>query len=83
MKLQKFEFDVSTHARKCTKHLTTNFLRIFKKREPSTKFYAVFDIFSRTYEFKKFLLIKLCPDVSDVIHANNNNNNNNNNKIFI
>ena len=54
MKLQKFEFDVSTHARKCTKHLTTNFLRIFKKREPSTKFYAVFDIFSRTYEVKKF-----------------------------
>ena len=43
-------------------------LHIFK--EPFTKFYVCFDHFSWTYEVAKFLMIKLCLDVIDVIHVN-------------
>ena len=40
------------------------------KKEPSTKFYGIFDYFWQTYEITKFWTIKLCLDVSDVIHVN-------------
>ena len=30
------------------------------EKEPSAKFYGVFDYFSRTYEVRKFEKIKLC-----------------------
>ena len=35
-----------------------------------TKFYGVFNHFSRTYEVQKFWIIKLCIQVSDIIHVN-------------
>ena len=40
------------------------------EKEPSTQFHGIFDHFSPTYEIRKFLMIKLCIGVSDVIHAN-------------
>ena len=39
------------------------------KKNPS-KFNGVFDHFSQIYEVTKFQMIKLCLDVSDVIHTN-------------
>ena len=44
------------------------FVNLMKKK-PS-KFNGVFDHFSQIYEVTKFQMIKLCLDVSDVIHAN-------------
>ena len=38
------------------------------EKKPSLKLYGVFDHFSRTYEFAKFLMNKLYLDLSDVIH---------------
>ena len=31
---------------------------------------GVFNYFSRTYEDTRFLMIKMCPHISNVIHAN-------------
>ena len=39
-------------------------------KEPFVQFYGSSDHFSGTYEVAKFQMIKLCLDVSDVIHAN-------------
>ena len=40
------------------------------EEKPSAKFYGVFEHFSRTYEVRKFEIIKLCLSVSDVFHDN-------------
>ena len=42
----------------------------FMKEKPPINFYSVFDHFSQTYEVKKFCIIKLYLNVSDVIHTN-------------
>ena len=42
----------------------------FMEKEPFPQFYGRFDHFSWIHEVVKFLMIKLCLDVSDVIHAN-------------
>ena len=42
----------------------------FMKKEPFTQFYGRFDPFSWTYQVAKFSMIKLCLDVSGVLHAN-------------
>ena len=62
------------HTRKCTKNVIPGFLCIFlifeKNNTVLIQFYSRFDHFSWTYEVVKFWIIKLCLDVSDIIHAN-------------
>ena len=48
-------------------HILVNFMW---KRTFDTAFCVVFDNFSSTYEVAKFWIIKLCLDISEVIHAN-------------
>ena len=57
------------HTRDCTKQLSLVFVN-FMEKEHFTHFYGRFDNFSWTYEVAKFWMIKLCLDVSDVIHKN-------------
>ena len=45
-------------------HIFVNFM----EKEPFTHFYGHFDHYSWTYEVEKFWMIKLCADVTDVIH---------------
>lgn len=40
------------------------------EKEPSTNFYGVFNHFSQTYDGTKVSMVKMCLDVSDVVHAN-------------
>ena len=47
-------------------HIFVNFM----EKEPFTHFYGHFDHYSWTYEVEKFWMIKLCVDVTDVIHPN-------------
>ena len=72
MKLKAF-FESNTTPTN-TQHISSllsshTFVNLMKKK-PSSKFNGVFDHFSQIYEVRKFQMIKLCLDVSDVIHAN-------------
>ena len=74
MKLQTFEFDISDVIHMNLQQISSlDFLHIFVnfvKKKPCTKFYGVSDHFSPTYEVTNFWMIKLCLNVSDVIHTN-------------
>ena len=75
IKFQSFEFCLSDVIHVSTKqHLShlvfpTTFVN-FMEKEPTTKFYCVFDYFSWTYDVKKFGIIDLCFGVSEVNHDN-------------
>ena len=62
------------HTCECTKPFNSWFsLHFFVsliEKKPLIKFYGAFEHFSRTYEVVMFLIIKLCLDLKDVIHAN-------------
>ena len=74
MKLQSFKVDangaIPANVQNISPWFSLHIFANFTEKEPATKFYGAFDYFWQTHEVTKFWLIKLCLDVSDVIHTN-------------
>ena len=74
IKLQSFEFSVSDVVSAIVQNISPLvFFALFvsfMEKKPPIKFYSVFNHFLRSYQVKKFWMIKLYLDLSDVIHAN-------------